>query len=58
MAGFDAGRLREALGIPADIEPMTVTAIGWPAEESLPPSERMPLERLAVRGSWPSAEAP
>jgi nitroreductase len=56
MAGFDAGRLRTALSIPAGIEPMTVTAIGWPAEESLPPRERVPLERVAVRGSWPPPE--
>jgi nitroreductase len=54
MAGFDAGRLRAALAIPADIQPMTVTAIGWPAEESLPPRERVPLERIAFRGAWPS----
>src|SRR5262249_26240832 len=50
MAGFDAGRLRTALSIPSGIEPMTVTAIGWPAEESLPPRDRVPLERIAVRG--------
>jgi len=56
MAGFDAGRLRAALAIPTDIEPMTVTAIGWPAEESLPPRQRVPLERVAVRGAWPSPE--
>jgi nitroreductase len=56
MAGFDAAKLRAALAIPADIQPMTVTAIGWPAEESLPPRDRLPLERIAVRGSWPSEE--
>lgn len=58
MAGFDCDRLRAALAIPAHIEPMTVTAIGWPAEESLPPRARVPLERVAVRGSWPSGEVP
>jgi len=56
MAGFDTGRLRTALSIPTGIEPMTVTAIGWPAEESLPARERVPLERVAVRGSWPPPE--
>jgi nitroreductase len=55
MAGFDAGRLRDALRIPADIHPMTVTAIGWPAEEPLPPRERAPLELVAFRGAWPPA---
>ena len=57
MAGFDAEKLKTALAIPAGIQPMTVTAIGWPAEESLPPRERVPLERVAARGSWPSGEA-
>ena len=57
MAGFDAGRLRTALAIPADIEPMTVTAIGWPAEEvAAAPRAGVPLERVAFRGSWPSGE--
>ena len=57
MAGFDAEQLKTALAIPAGIQPMTVTAIGWPAEEALPPRERVPLERVAIRGSWPSGEA-
>ncbi len=57
MAGFDAEKLKTALAIPAGIQPMTVTAVGWPADESLPPRERVPLERVAVRGSWPSGEA-
>jgi nitroreductase len=52
MAGFDAGRLRASLRIPADIEPMTVTAIGWPADEALPPRERLPLQHVASRGAW------
>ena len=56
MAGFDAGKLRAALAIPADIEPMTVTALGWPADEALPPRDRVPLDRIAVRGAWPSVE--
>ena len=56
MAGFDSERLREALSIPAEIEPQTVTAIGWPAEEALPPRDRVPLEQIAVRGSWPPGE--
>jgi len=52
MAGFDAGRLRTSLRIPPDIEPMTVTALGWPAEETLPPRQRLPLEHVASRGAW------
>jgi len=56
MAGFDAKRLRASLHIPPEIEPMTVTALGWPAEESLPPQERLPLERVVSRGAWRPAE--
>jgi nitroreductase len=52
MAGFDAGRLRDALGAPPEIEPMTVTAVGWPLEEPLPPQTRRPLEEMAFRGGW------
>jgi nitroreductase len=58
MAGFDAERLRTSLRIPPEIEPMTVTALGWPAEESLPPRERVPLERIAFRGGWRRDGAP
>jgi len=54
MAGFDGDRLRTSLGVPTDIHPMTVTAIGWPAEESLSPRVRLPLEHIASRGVWPS----
>jgi hypothetical protein len=56
MAGFDAEKLRASLRIPPDLQPMTVTAIGWPAHEPLPPLERLPLERIASRGRWPSGE--
>jgi len=56
MAGFDAGQLRTSLHIPPDLEPMTVTAIGWPVEESLPPRERLPLEHIASRGRWRPGE--
>ena len=56
MAGFDAERLRASLRIPSDLEPMTVTAIGWPVDESLPPRERLPLERITSRGRWASGE--
>ncbi len=52
MAGFDPGRLRDALAAPPGLEPMTVTAVGWPLEEPLPPQTRRPLEETAFRGGW------
>jgi nitroreductase len=56
MAGFDAARLRLSLRIPPDIEPMTVTALGWPVEETLPARQRLPLDRVASRGTWRRSE--
>jgi len=52
MAGFDPDRLRDALAAPSGLEPMTVTAVGWPLEEVLPPQTRRPLEEMAFRGGW------
>ena len=52
MAGFDAGRLRVALAAPPALEPMTVTAVGWPLEDALGPQTRRPLDETAFRGGW------
>jgi nitroreductase len=58
MAGFDAARLRDALAAPPGLEPRTVTAVGWPREEVLPPQSRRPLEETAFRGGWGGDRAP
>jgi nitroreductase len=58
MAGFDAGRLRDTLAAPSGLEPLTVTAVGWPLEEALPPQTRRPLEETAFRGGWRRDGAP
>jgi nitroreductase len=57
MAGFDAQRARELLGIPDDHEPMAMTAVGYRGEpDALPdklrerelaPRERRPLAEIA-----------
>ncbi|MGZ3445591.1 MAG: nitroreductase family protein [Myxococcaceae bacterium] len=52
MAGFDADRLRVALAAPPALEPMTVTAAGWPLEAAMAPRTRRPLEETAFRGGW------
>ena len=52
MAGFDAARLRVALAVPPGLEPMTVTAAGWPLEQALAPQTRRSLEEIAFRGGW------
>lgn len=58
MAGFDADRLRVALTAPPALEPMTVTAVGWPLDEALGPQTRRPLEETAFRGGWRREGAP
>jgi nitroreductase len=62
MAGFDAGRARDLLDIPAGHEPVVVVAAGYPgdpatlsdelcARESAP-RRRRPLEESVHRGTW------
>lgn len=62
MAGFDAARAREVLGIPDGFEPVAMIAVGYRAEpESLPaklaerevaPRERRPLGAIAFGAGW------
>lgn len=62
MAGFDVERANEALGVPADFEPGSMIAIGYPADpavlsEALQERERAPRLRqpqsdFAFRGKW------
>lgn len=55
MAGFDVEKAREALALPAGLEPMTMIAIGMPGDpESLP--EEMRARELAPRVRRPLAE--
>jgi len=62
MGGFDAGRARELLHIPAEYEPVAAIALGYPGDpEDLPeplrsrengPRRRKPVEELVFTGSW------
>ncbi len=63
MGGFDADRVREAFAVPADFEPMSVIALGYPtAVETLgdeglvqreqTPRQRKPLADVAFRDAW------
>lgn len=59
MAGFDGEQARERFGIPEDLEPVSVTAVGYPGDPSQlteelreraeGPSEREPLAEVASR---------
>ena len=62
MAGFDAARAREVLGIPEGFEPVAMVAVGHPGDPStLPdplgereaaPRERKPLTAIAFGAGW------
>lgn len=62
MAGFDGEQARNLYEIPADFEPVTAMAIGYPAdlasltaeqqERELAPRQRRPLQDMAFHGSW------
>jgi len=62
MAGFDAGRAREAFAIPDDYTPMAMIAIGYAGNvEDLPPDlqerenaprSRKPLSEIAFSARW------
>lgn len=62
MGGFDAERARTAFGLPEDVTPLTVIAVGTLGEpEQLPedrrakelaPRRRLPLDEIAFSGEW------
>jgi coenzyme F420-0:L-glutamate ligase / coenzyme F420-1:gamma-L-glutamate ligase len=43
--------VREALGIPEEVEPQALITLGYPAEKPKPP-ERYPLDAVAFLGKW------
>ena len=63
MAGFDKERAHELLGIPADVEPMVMVAIGYPSDAGAltnerwitkqnRPRRRKPASEFVFRGKW------
>lgn len=53
MAGFDKAKTREVFGLPSQIRPVTVIALGYP-EPDAPPGERIrhPLHVLVLEDAW------
>jgi len=51
MGSFDEGDVRRILGIPRDARPVTLIALGWPAEEPRPP-ERLPVGQVLHWERW------
>lgn len=68
MAGFDAAKVREVVGLPAEVEPVTVIAVGRRAapetlegdlrEREEAPRSRLPLEAIAFSGRYEQPFAP
>lgn len=60
MAGFSADRARELYGIPAEFEPVTAIAVGYPSEQKdahdreLTGRSRLGLKDLVFAGAWES----
>jgi nitroreductase len=62
MAGFDAGRVREAYGVPEGHDPLVAIALGYPGdpgmlpddlkERETAPRERKPLVRFVFGRFW------
>jgi hypothetical protein len=62
MAGFNADASREAFGIPDEVRPLAVVAVGSLGDYDEAPEEiverdslprhRLPLDEVAFAGSW------
>lgn len=62
MGGFDKAGAKLVFSLPADVEPLTVVAVGTPGspdlldeerrEKELAPRRRIPLSRMAFAGEW------
>lgn len=68
MAGFDADAARAAFGVPDEVRPVAVLAVGRlgdysaadqaVVERDSKPRERLPLEQVAYAGRWGAAFTP
>jgi nitroreductase len=51
IGAFDPDAARQVLGLPADVEPLAFTPLGYPADEPRP-KRRKPLEELVSYERW------
>jgi nitroreductase len=49
---FDPDRVRDVLGIPAEIEVVELIPLGYPADPSAAKKKRLPLEQIVHRERW------
>ena len=52
VAAFDPAAAREVLGLPAGVEPIAFTPLGYAADSSSDPKERRPLADLVRYEHW------
>lgn len=65
MAGFDRGAVHTIFGLPGDVEPQAMIAIGWPGnldeldertrQRETKPRARRPIEDFTMVGHWTAA---
>jgi nitroreductase len=51
MGSFDEDAVRQTLGLPRHVRPVTLVAVGWPAETPAAP-ERLPLSEILHWDRW------
>jgi len=51
MGSFDEDDIRRTLKLPREIRPVTLVALGWPAENPAPP-QRLPLSEVLHLEQW------
>ncbi len=52
IAAFNPDSVRQALGLPEDIEPIALTPLGYPADQPPPSKSRKPLSELVRYERW------
>ncbi len=52
IGSFDAGRVRQVLGIPREVEVVELMPLGYPADPRPVEKSRLPFERIVRFGGW------
>ena len=52
IGAFNAGKAREILGIPEEIQVVELLLLGYPREGAVPPKKRLPLATIVHYEAW------
>jgi nitroreductase len=52
IAAFNPDAVRQVLGLPEDVNPIAMTPLGYPADQTLPKKVRKPLSELVRYERW------